>query len=249
MSLSLNQVSFSYGRGEVLKDISFRLEPGECLAILGSNGVGKSTLLKCLLGLLKPDRGQIVINGHDLSALDSRQLAQMMAYVPQQVEFGQGSVFEAVMLGRRPFVSWRTSDRDQAKVEEILASLNLSHLAFQSVQHLSGGEKQQVAIARALAQEPKIILFDEPTSSLDIKNQMAWANLMDQIVRDKKISVIVTLHDINLALRLADRFIMLENGSIYAEGNQEIVSAENIAAVYGIETKVCHFEGRPVVVI
>lgn len=249
MSLSVKDISFSYGRGEVLKDISFHSRPGECLAILGSNGVGKSTLLKCLLGLLKPTRGQIIIGDQDLTSLEARQLAQLMAYVPQQVEFGEGSVFEAVMLGRRPFVSWRTDETDQSKVEEILESLNLSHLAFQSVNHLSGGEKQQVAIARALAQEPKIILFDEPTSSLDIKNQVAWAELMQQIIREKNISVIVTLHDINLALRLANRFIMLENGRIFAQGKEDIVCSENIAAVYGIETTVCQVDGRQVVII
>lgn len=244
--LTVEQLSFSYGSQRVLQDVSFKVAAGRCLAVLGKNGVGKSTLLKSLLGVLKPE-GDIRWHDQSLIGAKPKETAQWLAYVPQQVEFGQGSVFEAVLLGRKPFMDRQPSRADLSFVAQIIRSLDLSELALRPVEALSGGERQKVALARALAQEPSVLLLDEPTSSLDMKNQLDWVKLMRRVITEHHLCAIVTMHDINLATRLADEYLLLKDGRVHAMGDETVLQPEHISAVYGVSSA-CHLiDGRLVV--
>lgn len=248
MILVVDGVEFNYGSRPILKDIKFRVERGEVLAILGNNGAGKSTLLKCLNRILKPRRGTILLEDQDLSRLSSLEVAQRLGYVAQQHQVTRFTVFDAVLLGRRPHVKWGLTRQDLEVVRRVLKLLGLEDYALRYLDELSGGELQKVVIARAFAQEPQVLLLDEPTSNLDLKNQLEVLDLVRLAVQEQKIAAIVVLHDLNLALRFADKFLFLKNHTVYACGGKEIMTPDNIAAVYGVPVLVEELRGIPVVV-
>jgi iron complex transport system ATP-binding protein len=157
------------------------------------------------------------------------------------------TVFDAVLLGRKPYIKWEASKKDLAIVEDILSMLGLSGYAFRYLNELSGGELQKVVLARALAQKPKLLLLDEPTSSLDLKNQIETMKNIKKVVEEQGISAVVTMHDINLALRFASKFLFLKNGEIYAAGGHEVITPENIEKVYSIPVRIDRFEDVTVV--
>lgn len=248
MILVVDEVEFAYGSRPILKDIKFRVERGEVLAILGNNGAGKSTLLKCLNRILKPRRGTILLEDQNLSRLSSLEVAQRLGYVAQRHQVTRFTVFDAVLLGRRPHVKWGLARQDLEVVHQVLRLLGLEDYALRYLDELSGGELQKVVIARAFAQEPQALLLDEPTSNLDLKNQLEVLDLVRRAVRKQKIAAIVVLHDLNLALRFADKFLFLKDHTVYACGEKEIMTPENIAAVYGVPVLVEELRGIPVVV-
>lgn len=244
--ITTENLSFSYGKTAVLKGVSFTVESGEFAAVLGTNGAGKSTLLKCLDGILKAD-GKITLDGRDLKEFSRAELARTVGYVPQKLSFAHTSVFDAVLMGRLPYIKWEASSRDLDIVGETLDALSLSRLAARDVCTLSGGEMQKVAVARALVQQPKILLFDEPTCNLDPKNSLDTL----QIIRDvtlRGIAVVVTLHDVNLALRFADKFVFLKDAALYRVCGKNRVTSDVIRHVYGIESEICAIRGQTVVV-
>jgi len=248
MNLSVRDLAFSYSSAPVLRGVSFEVARGECVAVLGNNGAGKSTLLKCLNRLLTARAGSIEIEGRDIGRLKGAQLARMVGYVPQNLIFSDSTVFDAVLMGRKPYIRWEAVEKDLKIVGDLLDSMHLAPLALRRVNELSGGEQQKVAIARALAQQPNVLLFDEPTSSLDIRNQIDVVNMIRAVATENDLSVIVTMHDLNLALRFADRFLLLKDGVIYAAGGRDVVTTEAIRAVYGLEAAVGEVAGHPVVV-
>lgn len=248
MILSVQKLQFRYPGRSVLKDINFNVEKGECLAILGTNGTGKSTLLKCLNRILKPQVGTVIIDDEAVSSLKNAELAQKIGYVEQQKEATNSTVFDAVLLGRKPYIKWDLTERDMEITQSVLKKLGLTNFAMRYLDELSGGEVQKVVIARALAQEPKVLLMDEPTSSLDLKNQMEVLRLIKQVVKEGQISAIVTMHDLNLALRFADKFILLKDGKVYAAGGAEILTSKNIETVYSVEVKIEKFGDIDVVI-
>jgi iron complex transport system ATP-binding protein len=240
MKLTINKLSFNYTGVQVLKDIDLNVGLGEMISIVGPNGSGKSTLLKCINRILKTKQNTIMIDNSDLNKLDVKELSKLMGYVPQSSSSTfPFTVYDVVMMGRKPYIHWSISDHDSEIVVRMLDFLNLSHLAMRNFTELSGGEQQKVIIARALAQQPKFMLLDEPTSSLDIKHQLEILCLLKNLSKSKERSVIVTMHDLNLASRFSDRLIMLKKGAIYAVGSPEdVLTEENIEAVYGIKAKV-----------
>ncbi len=248
MNLSVRDLVFSYSAVPVLRGVSFDVSRGECVAVLGNNGAGKSTLLKCINRLLTARAGSIAIEGEDVGHLKGAQLARMVGYVPQNLAFSDSTVFDAVLMGRRPYIRWEATEKDLGIVGGLLDSMHLAHLALRRVNELSGGERQKVAIARALAQQPRVLLFDEPTSSLDIRNQIDVVNMIRTVAAENDLSAIVTMHDLNLALRFGDRFLMLKDGVICAAGGRDVVTPETIRAVYGLEAAVGEVAGHPVVV-
>ena len=172
--LSVDDLSFAYRDRTVLSRISFSVDAGEVLGLVGPNGCGKTTLIKCVDGMLSPQEGKVVLGGRDLGGMHRREVARAMAYVPQSAGNQTAStVFETVLMGRRPYLNWTVSPGDEERVAAALDLLDLGGLAFRKVAELSGGERQRVMIARALVQETKVILLDEPTSNLDIAHQMA----------------------------------------------------------------------------
>ena len=247
MKIKVKEVMFLYSSVPVLKDISLELAESEVLGIVGPNGSGKTTLIRCMNNILKPRQGSIIINGNEIRGLSRMEIARHIGYVPQSSEhFFPTTVFDTVLMGRRPHASWRSSEHDLDKVIEILELLGLEDLALRNFGELSGGQQQKVLIARALAQETDIILLDEPTSNLDIRHQLEVMHIIKSLVSERGISTVMAIHDLNLALRYADRVIVLNGGHIIAAGDPvSVFTPETIASVYGVEAKISNDNGRP----
>ncbi len=249
MILNVENVSFAYRKDPVLENISFSVENNELLVMLGINGAGKSTLLKCLNRIHEPRGGTVSINDEDMKSLSSIEIARRIGYVPQYFEHGGVNVFEMVLLGRRPHISYASKPADYEIVDEIMMLLEIDHLSERTMHELSGGEAQKVMIARALAQEPELLLLDEPTSNLDIKNQQELMRLVRHVVEGHGLSAVVTLHDLNLALRYGDRIMMLKDAGMAWCGTPGEVTPELVQKVYGIEVFIEEVRGRRIVVI
>lgn len=247
MILSVNGLKFKYPGRRVLQDIDFSVEKGDCLAILGTNGVGKSTLLKCINRILKPQSGAVYIQEDEIFKLSRNELAQKVGYVAQKHEGARLTVFDAVLLGRKPYIKWDASPKDMEVTRRVLKLMELEDYSLRYLDELSGGELQKVVIARALAQEPNILLLDEPTSNLDLKNQVEVIAIIKKVVKEQQIAAIVTMHDINLAIRFADKFIFLKNGTIFEAGGVEIITPKNIESVYSVPVAIEKFNNIPVV--
>ncbi len=236
--LEVNDLCFSYKNKTVLTDINIGIKNSEIVCLLGSNGAGKTTLLKCINNILKPSSGSVLIEGRDTNTYSRKELARIFSYVPQSYNTTFPiTVMDMVMLGRSFNIKFRVSEEDKDIVIKILGDMNLIDLAFKDINELSGGERQRVLIAKAIAQESKILLLDEPTSSLDMKNQLDVLNTIEKLSREKDITIIMSIHDLNLALMYGDKFIMVKDSKIYDIGDMEkVVNVENIKNVYEIET-------------
>ncbi len=248
MNLVVEGLSFHYPSRKVLKDVTLHLDKGECLSILGTNGVGKSTLLKCINRILKQQSGKIVVMGENIKNLSGNDLAKRIGYVSQRNSFSLSSVFDAVLLGRKPYIKWDVTRQDLEIVHSVMESLGLEDFALRNVDELSGGEAQKVAIARALVQQSDVMMFDEPTSNLDLKNQLEVISIIKNIVRERQISAIVTMHDLNMASRFADKFVFLKGGKIFDAGDISILTKENILEVYGVPVEIQFHNDMPVII-
>ena len=248
--MQMKNLSYRYkGSPEVLKDVSFDIEPGKFLAILGNNGVGKSTLLKCFNHILRPDGGQVLLDGDNLLKESAREVAKQVAFVSQSVPSTQMTVHDVVMLGRRPYMKWGFTEEDHTIVHDAMHRLDVEDLRGRFLNQLSGGEKQKVMLARALAQQPKVLLLDEPTSALDIQNQYGVLKMVRDIChKDNRIAIMV-IHDLNLALRFCDRFLLLKDGQVYRHGDRSILDSTALKEVYGVDAKVVEVEGRYMVLV
>ena len=248
--VQVKDLSFRYkGSPAVLKHVSFDLEPGKFLAILGNNGVGKSTLLKCFNHILRPDSGSVLLDGEDLLGMSPREVAKRVAFVSQSVPSTQMTVHDAVMLGRRPYMKWGFTEQDHQLVHEAMHRLDVEAMRGRFLNQLSGGERQKVMLARALAQQPKVLLLDEPTSALDIQNQYQVLKLVRDFCRDDNMIAAVVIHDLNLALRFCDRFLLLKDGEVYRHGDRSILDNAALKEVYGVDAKVVEIEGRHMVLV
>lgn len=248
MILNVQGIKFHYPSRPILEGISFGVKKGEVLAILGTNGTGKTTLLKCINRILRPTSGTVFIGKESVSRLSQNHLAQQFGYVEQQRLGSRATVFNIVLLGRKPYIRWDITQTDIDIASQALETLGMTDYALRHLDELSGGEVQKVVIARALAQEPKILLMDEPTSSLDLKNQLEVANLIRRISHDRGIAAVVAMHDLNLALRLADRFILLKNKKIFAAGGPEVMTPDHIESVYSVPVTITDYNGSRVVI-
>ncbi|PVX24802.1 MAG: iron ABC transporter ATP-binding protein [Candidatus Bathyarchaeum sp.] len=249
MKLKVRDVEFSYNNGNVvLEDIQMTVGANEVLTILGPNGVGKTTLLKCINGLLKTRNGTIMVDNEELRKMSRVEVAKRIGYVPQRADVSQITVFDSVLLGRKPHITWDVSKKDIKITKDIIGRLGLSELSLKYTNEISGGELQKVQLARALVQQPKVLLLDEPTSSLDLCNQHQIMSTLVDVVKRNDLTAIMTLHDINLALRYSDKFIMLKDGKIFAAGDHEVITPENIEAVYDLPVNVANFMGRPIII-
>lgn len=248
MRLTVANIEFSYNSHPVLSDVNFSLDRGQIMCVLGVNGAGKSTLLKCLNRILKPRRGSVSVDGKNLLLMSQNSVARRIGYVPQRHPETRLMVFEAVLMGRKPHIRWALGGDDYALVENIITQIGIAHLAMRSVSDLSGGEIQKVIIARALAQSPAVLLLDEPTSNLDLKNQLEVMGLIRRIVETQGLSAVVAIHDLNIAVRFADRFLFLKEQRIHAISTRKGITSEMIHQVYGVEVVLKEFEGQTIVV-
>jgi iron complex transport system ATP-binding protein len=245
--LEVNGLSFAYNSLSVLRDIQFKVTRGEILAILGPNGAGKTTLLKCINAILRPGSGSILIDKESIFSLSSSEIARRIGYVAQRAESSRVIAFDAILMGRRPHIRWNVSDEDLAIVDGAIKLLDLGHLAMRYIDQMSGGELQKVAIARALAQEPKVLLLDEPTSNLDLRNQVEILKIMRRVAREHNVAAVMTMHDLNKALRYADTYLFLKDGIIFNAGKVGEVKAETVQAVYGLPVEIHYHKGNPMV--
>jgi iron complex transport system ATP-binding protein len=249
MTISVEGLKFNYAHHPVLHGVSFHLKKSQMLAVLGINGAGKTTLLKCLNKILTPQKGSILVNGRDVQQMSRNEVAKMLGYVPQRIAEESLTVFDAVLLGRKPYIRWAATDRDYQVVEKVLKLMHLEELALRPLSELSGGEAQKVIIARALAQEPQLLLLDEPVSNLDLKNQIEVMELIQQVIKTQKISAIMAIHDLNLALRYADLFLLLKDGKVHTFTGPETITPQVIYEVYGVRVTLQKFNGYPVVIV
>jgi len=237
-------VDFSYYEydGLVLREVSLELGAGELVGLIGPNGSGKTTLLRVLSGLLVPSRGEVYLDGQNLCAFDRRQVAQRVAVVPQELAMPFAfSAYEMVMMGRTPHVRpiLGAGPRDRQVVAEKMELTATSALAERPFVELSGGEKQRVIIAMALAQEPQVLLLDEPTVHLDINHQVEILELIKRLNRRESLTVLATMHDLNLAALYFDRLILLDGGRVVASGSPaEVLRQESIRQVFQTDVQV-----------
>ncbi len=242
--LEIKNLEFGYKKGQpVLKDINLSLEDGEIGVLLGKNGAGKSTLFKCLLGLLKPT-GEILHDGKDLTKISRIDRAKLIAYVPQEISFGDLTVFDSVLTGRLSRFGMIAGAKDREVVNNVLEELDLSNIANKNVNQLSGGERQKVAIARALAQEPHMLVFDEPTGNLDIQNEKLIFDIAKRIAKEKNMTIIIAIHNLNFAFAFGDKFFLMKDGIIKYVGGAEILNEETIDDAFGVGVKIIEVDGN-----
>ena len=247
MNLKIKNVHFNYNSKPALNDITMSVDKGEIVSLVGPNGSGKSTLIKCINKILKYKIGTILVENQDIGRIKLGKLSRLLGYVPQEtISSFPSTVFDMVLIGRRPYLNWGISPRDKEIVSHVLFSMELKDMALRYFNELSGGEKQKVLIARALVQEPQVLLLDEPTSDLDLKNQLETLTLITKVVREKGISAVMAMHDLNLASRFSDRIAMLRDGRVHAAGKvEQVLNFENIKEVYGVDTIINNDSGRP----
>ncbi len=248
MMLSVDQVEFGYRSESVIEDIAFSVDQHDVLTILGPNGVGKTTLLKCLNRMLLPRRGTVMIDDRNARSMNRRDIARHMGYVSQRGDVTRMTVYDLILLGRRPHFDWSAGREDHELTAQVIELMELSALAVRYADELSGGELQMVQIARALVQQPRIIILDEPTNSLDIRNQHRVLSTIKGIIQTHPMAAVMTGHDINLSIRYSTKFILLKEGNIFAAGDRSIITPEHMHEVYGVEMDVEEFNGVPLVI-
>jgi iron complex transport system ATP-binding protein len=240
--LEVKHLCAGYEDGNVIEDISFSLQEGESLSVLGRNGSGKSTLIKALQRLLKNVSGEVLVDGQDIFSLSPRQVAKKIAYVPQIFDFPfEFSVIETVLMGRYVHQGrlGGSSPRDLKIVEDVMSLTEITHLQEKKIAHLSGGERQRVFIARALAQDTPFLFLDEPSSHLDINYQVEIYQILHRLQKEKRKTILVTEHNINLAIPYSQRLMFLKNGRVQALGPpQELITRENIRDVFQAEVDI-----------
>ena len=248
MKLKIDGLQFSYNSTPVLEDVNFDLKKGEMLTIIGPNASGKTTLLKCINNILTPQKGTILIDDKSLNDLSMMEIAREIGHVPQsRTDCFPTTVFDTVLAGRKPHGGWKPSEKDLETVSKTISRLDLEHVSMKNIGEISGGQKQKVLIARALAQNPDILLLDEPTSSLDLKHQLEVLNVVNKQT-ENGISVVMTMHDLNLASRYSSKILMLKEGKIFAVGGKEILCEENIRSVFEVEVNIMQDSTNQVII-
>jgi iron complex transport system ATP-binding protein len=250
--VSVKGVGFSYGGPFRLKDVSFTVGKGEVLVLLGPNGCGKTTLLKCINALLSPSQGEVDILGKNIRRLSRAELARLIGFVPQthSPPFPY-TVLDVVLMGRASHMTLfqQPSHSDYIVSEEALGLMGVLQMKDRIYTQISGGERQLVLIARAIAQEPKVLLLDEPTAHLDFKNQQVVLRMVKRIATEKGLGVVMSLHDPNHALSFSDKVVLIGNGRVSAVGAPlEVVTPDNIRDVYSIETKMLSHENGNILI-
>ena len=252
--INIEKLNYSYGKKEVLKELSLDIDENKLTGIIGPNGCGKSTLAKNIIKYINGKFESFKIMDTDIRELSHKKIAQLISYIPQKSTIISNiSVFDYVLLGRFPLLknSWDNySEKDYEIVENNINLLNIKELRDRNVETLSGGELQKALLARALAQEAKILLLDEPTSALDLNNAVEFMKILKNISIKKEMSVIIIIHDLNLASLFCDSLIILKDGKFIEKGSpKEVINEKNIKSVYNLDCKVCYNEnGKPYII-
>ena len=247
--LEIKNLSFGYKNHLVLNNLSLTLLDNKIGVILGKNGAGKSTLFKNILGILKPNEGSIIIDNINLNTLSRKERAKKISYVPQDISFGELNVFDSVLVGRLSNFNFFSRYEDEQITKKIIKEMSLEKIMNKNVNELSGGEKQKVAIARALVQEANVLIFDEPTGNLDVSNEQLILKEARKIVKEKNVSILISIHDLNLALQYGDYFYFLKDGYIKYHGGKEIFTKEIIRDIFDIEVNIVTIQNQKVILM
>ena len=247
--LKVENLNFRYSNhgDSVLNGASLELQQGQIGIVLGKNGSGKTTLFKNILGIEKPGSGTIKFGGENLLKMSRRERARRIAYVPQHIHFGDLTVFDSVLMGRVSYFGLKASLEDYRIVEKTLEDMQLQEFASRNAEELSGGEKQKIAIARAMVQQPQLMIFDEPTGNLDIANEQLIMLEAKRLAQQKGIAILSSLHDLNQALYFGDRFFFLKDGVVKHTGGKEIFTETVIKEIFDIDVKIAQIDGQKVI--
>lgn len=233
--LKVNHLSHSYIKNnKVIDDISFTLQEGKINVLLGPNGIGKTTILKCLNGLIKVKEGEILIDEKNINQYSSKELAKIIAYVEQSPRVDNLNVYETIMLGRTPYISFVPSKEDNKIVSDLIKKVHLEDLLHRDINTLSGGEKQKVMLALSLATNSKILLLDEPTANLDIKNALMVMDLIKELTIKDNITVLISMHDISLAYQYGDYFLCMKDQKIKYALNKKDLNSGVLRDIYDV---------------
>ncbi|MGV5047275.1 MULTISPECIES: ABC transporter ATP-binding protein [Rhodococcus] len=252
-ALIAENLELGYGNRTVVENLDLQVPPGRITCIVGANACGKSTLLRSMSRLLSPRGGHVLLDGKDVHRLPAKKLARTLGLLPQSPIAPEGIVVaDLVGRGRHPHqrVLSRWSREDDAAVADALAATHTTELAERSVDELSGGQRQRVWIAMVLAQQTDLLLLDEPTTFLDVSHQVEVLDLLTDLNRDRGTTIVMVLHDLNLAARYADHLVAMADGSIYASGDpSDVLTGETVKAVFGLDSRVISdpVSGKPLV--
>ncbi len=251
--IEVDGLSFGYGgEGYTIEDVSFSIDRPEFVCVVGPNGVGKSTLIKCINGILKPSKGEVRVYGADVQEYELRDLAKIIGYVPVMTsDFNVMTVLEAVMIGRYAHQSWKTNPEDVAISQKALDAMEMGGYAMHRFSELSAGQHQKASIARGLVQQPRILILDEPTSNLDIRHQIYVSAFLKKLSSAAGMTVVMISHDLNLAAKYADEIVLLEPpGRIRAMGPpSEVLTEETIQDVYKVHCRIIDDAGTPHIIL
>lgn len=255
LDMELSEVGFAYSSGKdgvpVLNNISLKIEGAQLISILGPNGVGKSTLIHCMNKILEPLEGFVRVSNRNLNSISIKDLSKFMGYVPySSYNNFPLTVTDTVLMGRHPHSKWGTLDGDLKIVYDMLKLIGIENLADKPSNELSAGQHQKVMLARGLAQEPRILLLDEPTSNLDIRYQLEIIRILRDLAHTKDMLIIMISHDINIASKYSDNIIMLSKGSVFAIGKPvDVITEENMKKVYDVDCSIIMDGSRPHVLL
>ena len=247
LNITINGLEFGYRTFPILKGIDVVFDKSELVSIIGPNGVGKSTLIHCMNKILTPNDNSVFIDGRDVKTINVKEMAKVMGYVRYTATTTFPiSVIDAVMMGRHPHSKYGSMEKDMEISYDMLEKLGIEDLAMRPINELSAGQLQKVILAKGLAQQPKVLLLDEPTANLDIKHQLGVTKLLHDICRETGMTIIMICHDLNIAAKYSDRMLMMSEGKIYAAGTpEEILTKDNVRNVYGVDCEVIMDQGRP----
>ncbi|TQS81894.1 iron ABC transporter ATP-binding protein [Candidatus Methanomassiliicoccus intestinalis] len=253
LEIKLDEVHFSYNAHQpVLRRINMILDQPGLTCIIGPNGVGKSTLIKCIDKLLRPTEGEVTLDGRSIKNYTLSELSKIMGFVPASSSDNFSmTVVDTVLMGRHPFQKIGSEKEDMHIVYETLKALNITHLAMRNYDELSAGQHQKVALARGLAQQPAVLLLDEPTANLDVRHQVKVIELLHKLAHEKGMIIIMVSHDLNIAVKYADKIIVMSTpGVIYKVGlPNDVITEETIRYVYGMNCQIIEVEGRPHIIL
>ena len=238
--LEIKDFTFAYGEETIFEDISFSCEPGKITSIIGTNGTGKTTLLKCIAGLNKVKSGEVILDGIPRSRMRMTDFAAALGYLDQNNYCAaQLNVYEVILLGRIRKLSFRVSEEDTERVDAVSRMLGIEKFLGRNIMELSGGQRQMVFIAQTLVKEPGILILDEPTSALDVNHQFKLMNLIRKLTEDRNLTTLVTLHHLDLAAKYSDEVIVLNDKKIYARGKPEkVITQDMLHTVYEVEADI-----------